>query len=64
MGFVDDMIAAGKDVDTVTTSIVQSIHRQYKQIGTGDLSEAKEALRDYVKAVKSDADKIESVQKE
>ena len=63
MGFVDDMIAAGKDVDTVTTSIVQSIHRQYKQIGTGDLSEAKEALRDYVKAVKSDADKIESVQK-
>lgn len=63
MGFVDDMIAASKDVDTVTTSIIQSIHKQYKQIGTGDLSEAKDALRDYVKAVKQDTDKIESVQK-
>lgn len=63
MGFVDDMIAAGKDVDTVTTSIIQSIHKQYGQIGTGDLSEAKDALRDYVKSVKDDADQIESVQK-
>ena len=63
IGYVDNMVKKGYTEKQITNAISNSLYKKYgKSLELYDLSDAKEAIRDYVAIVKDDYERISEIE--
>ena len=63
LDYINTQLGNGKTIQQVTKGVTDSLHKSYKQIGTGDLIDINSAVKNYAEIVSEDMQQIASIEK-